>query len=267
MTPHHFSIVPFAEYKNNKQQHYIILWIQYGSGYCYIDLERLPVCDHTIHFVHPGTPFCFEPGCCIEGYVITFNLEFLHLSGLNFSHQFLTSGIPAGYPGNMTSKPVEVIKLCSIMEMLCKEYSHFGLLKPRILSGWVKIVLLYLADLLPDVPAGSQYSRAKQVTARFYALLEKNFLCKKAVTDYANELRVAPEYLTYVIKQVSGYPASYHIKQRIVLEAKRLALYSNKSMKEIGYCLGFDEPAHFSKFFKVNCGKNFREFKRTYDGT
>jgi AraC-like DNA-binding protein len=35
-------------------------------------------------------------------------------------------------------------------------------------------------------------------------------------------------------------------------------------MKEIAWRLGFDEPAHFSKFFKMNCGKSFRDFKRSH---
>jgi len=46
------------------------------------------------------------------------------------------------------------------------------------------------------------------------------------------------------------------------MEAKRLALYSQVSMKEIAYGLGFDNLAHFSKYFKTNSGSNFTDFKR-----
>jgi YesN/AraC family two-component response regulator len=65
-----------------------------------------------------------------------------------------------------------------------------------------------------------------------------------------------------IVKRHTRQPAGYHIRQRIVQEAKRLALYSDVCMKEIAYLLGFSDTAHFSKFFKKSTGINFSEFKR-----
>ncbi|MCW3111245.1 MAG: helix-turn-helix protein, partial [Segetibacter sp.] len=65
-----------------------------------------------------------------------------------------------------------------------------------------------------------------------------------------------------IVKKTSGTPASDHIKHRIVLEAKRHAAYSDVSMKEIAYSLGFDDVAHFSKYFKNATGINFTDFKK-----
>jgi AraC-like DNA-binding protein len=62
---------------------------------------------------------------------------------------------------------------------------------------------------------------------------------------------------------MSGFTASYHIQQRIVLEAKRRAIFNGDSMKQIAYCLGFCDPAHFSKYFKNSSGTNFTDFKKT----
>ena len=85
---------------------------------------------------------------------------------------------------------------------------------------------------------------------------------KKMVCDYANELNVSPNYLNRTVKKVSGNTASHHIQQQIILEAKRHAMYSGISMKEIAYQLGFDNIAHFSKFFKSKSGMNFTNFKK-----
>jgi len=65
-----------------------------------------------------------------------------------------------------------------------------------------------------------------------------------------------------IVKKHTQHSAGYHIRQRIVLEAKRLAIYSDVCMKEIAYLLGFSDTAHFSKFFKKSTGINFSEFKR-----
>ena len=83
------------------------------------------------------------------------------------------------------------------------------------------------------------------------------------VSDYAGELFISPSYLNEIVKRISGFTASHHIQQRIVLEAKRLAIYSGSSMKEIAYLLGFEDIAYFSKYFKTFSGTNFRDFKRS----
>ena len=79
--------------------------------------------------------------------------------------------------------------------------------------------------------------------------------------DAPNELaRLARNQRTK--KKITGSTASHHIQQQIILEAKRQAMYFSTSMKQIAYNLGFDNIAHFSKFFKHNCGMNFTDFKR-----
>jgi AraC-like DNA-binding protein len=92
--------------------------------------------------------------------------------------------------------------------------------------------------------------------------VEQKFITHKKVTEYADHLAVTPNYLNEIVKRASGFPASHHIQQRIVLEAKRHATYSDSSMKEIAYHLGFDDIAHFSKFFKNVVGQSFTDFKK-----
>jgi AraC-like DNA-binding protein len=53
------------------------------------------------------------------------------------------------------------------------------------------------------------------------------------------------------------------IQDRIIQEAKRLFYYTDKSAKEIAADLGFDDAAHFSRFFKNQAGIPPTEFKRS----
>ena len=93
-------------------------------------------------------------------------------------------------------------------------------------------------------------------------LLDKNFKEKKMVAEYAAQLLVTPNYLNRIVKKNTGFSAGHHIRQRIVLEAKRMGRYSGAAMKEIAYNLGFMDLAHFSRFFKTFGGANFSDFKR-----
>ena len=93
-------------------------------------------------------------------------------------------------------------------------------------------------------------------------LLDNNFKETKMVAEYAGQLAVTPNYLNRIVKKNTGFSAGHHIRQRVVLEAKRMGRYSDAGMKEIAYSLGFLDSAHFSRFFKTFAGINFSEFKR-----
>ena len=82
------------------------------------------------------------------------------------------------------------------------------------------------------------------------------------VSDYAKQLYVSTNYLNRVVKKITRLPASHHIQQQIVAEAKSRAMNSDVSMKEIAYSLGFDNLPHFSKFFKNNSGMSLTDFKK-----
>ena len=51
-----------------------------------------------------------------------------------------------------------------------------------------------------------------------------------------------------------GHPVSYHIHQRIILEAKRLLYHSSKSIKEIAGELGYDDYSYFTRLFVKTTG-------------
>ena len=85
------------------------------------------------------------------------------------------------------------------------------------------------------------------------------------VAEYADDLCVTRSYLNKVVKKVSGFTASQIIQQCIIHEAKKQAIKSGTSMKQIAYNLGFDDSAHFSKFFKSNSGMNFTNYKKELD--
>jgi YesN/AraC family two-component response regulator len=154
------------------------------------------------------------------------------------------------------------IEMEEVVSKLMKEYSNFFLLRAEILRGFLKIFLIYLTRQFEGTDHQAIQPRNIELVKQFLSLLEKQYTTKKMVTDYADQLAVTPNYLNEVVKKVSGFPASHHIQQRIVLEAKRQAAWSDVSMKEIAYGLGFDDVAHFSKFFKNVSGSSFTDFRK-----
>ncbi|WP_205127756.1 helix-turn-helix domain-containing protein [Okeania hirsuta] len=69
-------------------------------------------------------------------------------------------------------------------------------------------------------------------------------------SQYAEALHISPDYLNRSIKSLIGKTAKEYIQSRITTAAKRMLYFSELSNKEIGFELGFSEPANFSAFFQ-----------------
>jgi AraC-like DNA-binding protein len=99
------------------------------------------------------------------------------------------------------------------------------------------------------------------IVRMFNLLLEINFRKEHEVRFYAEALHKSPKTLCNLFA-IFNYPApSKLIQRRIILEAKRYLYYTDKTAKEIAYALGFENPAHFSRFFKQNTGSSISLFR------
>lgn len=77
----------------------------------------------------------------------------------------------------------------------------------------------------------------------------------------ASKLNVSPQYLSDLLKQETGKTAIDLIHLALISEAKNLLKASNKSVSEIGYALGFENPPYFSKLFKKEVGISPNEYR------
>jgi AraC family transcriptional activator of pobA len=81
------------------------------------------------------------------------------------------------------------------------------------------------------------------------------------VASYAHELCVTPNHLSERIRQETGRPASEHIRQRVMQEARHLLTAPDVQLKQVAYELGFEDTAHFGKLFKRCHGMSFSDFR------
>lgn len=101
----------------------------------------------------------------------------------------------------------------------------------------------------------------------FSRLVEIHFREKHSVAEYAELLHIAPKTLSTKFNKLNLLNPNEAIKNRIVLEAKRLLLYSELSIKEIAYQLGYDDPAYFNRIFSQKAEMSpaaFRKLHKVY---
>lgn len=145
----------------------------------------------------------------------------------------------------------------------CCEFSseEFTIIEQTILDIWkhhasMPNVLIQNALVGLCLRMMQKLSKAETLSStygRFRRLLLANFKEMRSVAAYADQLNMTSKSLNEAVKRESGKTASDQIYNQIILEAKRLLLLGS-SVKEVAFSLQFDDPAHFSKFFKKNVG-------------
>jgi AraC-like DNA-binding protein len=101
------------------------------------------------------------------------------------------------------------------------------------------------------------------IVREYNYLVESNFKTKHQVADYAEMLNKSPKTLSNLFKKYNEKSPLQIIQNRTILEARRLLRYSDKSIKEIAYEIGYEDIQSFSRFFKKIQGVSPSEFKKT----
>ena len=103
-------------------------------------------------------------------------------------------------------------------------------------------------------------------TLLFRDLLESNYSKLKSVNDYSAIICISEKRLGQATAKILGKTPKEIINDRILLEAKRLLVYTNLSIKEIGQELGFDDPAYFIRYFRKSTETTPVEFRESHSG-
>lgn len=104
-------------------------------------------------------------------------------------------------------------------------------------------------------------SNQLDIVRQYNVLVDTHFRTKKQVREYADLLHRSPKTLSNLFAKYGSKSPLQLIKERTVLEAKRLLYYTDKQVQEIAYELGFEAPEHFSKYFKSVAGTTPGEYK------
>ena len=133
----------------------------------------------------------------------------------------------------------------------------------------LKRLIIYVTQLAKPgyVPAKKLQDERFHIIRKFNLLVEKNFKSEHSVSFYAEQLCKAPKTLSNLFAIFNLKPPSQIIQERIIVEAKRLLRYTDRSVKHITFELGFEDVSYFSNFFKKNTGVSPSDFRNPPEGS
>jgi AraC family transcriptional activator of pobA len=264
-----FHFAPLENLKStlpypHRHDFYHIVWVLHGTGHHIIDSVRYEVKPNTLFFMGPGQIHDFVLSDDAAGFTINFSAEFFSFKVQ--SRNSLTA-VP-GYDFESINNALylnheQAHALLPIIEALSEEYLAEQRGYEDVIWSYLRIFLMKTSRMTEPAAASGASSRSLLLARRFKTLLEKNFILLDETAEYARLLKVTERALNEATRQASGQTASSMIRERIMLEAKRLLLHSEVSVAEVADQLGFGDPAYFSRCFKRHTGRSPIVFRQS----
>ena len=159
----------------------------------------------------------------------------------------------------------ELERLCATIVTSMKNdnsNAFYGeLVKASIALFFYKLMYMFSAAYSRFVTDDVQFNQSEQHFKTFVMLLSKNFRSERSVGFYASRMQVSPKYLSMLIKNASGKPASVWIDEFVIREAKNLLKFSGMNIQEIAYQLNFANQSFFGQYFKKHTGYSPKKYK------
>jgi AraC family transcriptional activator of pobA len=230
--------------RSHRDNGYVFILQQEGTTHLEIDFQRHTLEASSIIYIQPDQihrVIGFEDATIIS-WIITG--ENLHLENLTLLTELT--------PVTALALDAETNALISETASLCIKFSERK--QEKLFNSILKqsantLIALFASQYLAQTKATDVNSRFEMITKLFKSSLERDFTTVKSPMEYARHQNISVPYLNECVRTATGHSVSYHIQQRVVLEAKRLLYHSNKSTKEIAAELGYDDFSYFTRLF------------------
>lgn len=241
----------------HRHDHHIFVFLQKGSGFMEIDFQNYRLSAPILLYVHPDQVHRIIEINKVEGFIAVMSAEQLDPGYLSLLEQELSPSKPLQLEQEMRNLLDEAAGVCLTISKRSDSLIYHSLLK-HACNTFVGLVISRYQDWHKSVSNSSRY---EIVNKAFKTLLALHFLRLKRPSDYARLLNISGSYLNECVSEVTGRSVSFQIQERVVLEAKRLLYYSDKSVKEIANELGYADYAYFSRMFRKLSGVSATAFR------
>lgn len=107
-------------------------------------------------------------------------------------------------------------------------------------------------------------SRKETIIRDFMILVEKNAMTEHNPSFYSDKLCISTQYLSIILKDITGHTANHWISKKITAHAKILLRTPNLTIKEITDKLHFADQSSFGKFFKKHTGMSPKKYREDF---
>ena len=240
------------------------------TGHCFVQYQdkAFEVKGTTLFFGNPLIPYSWENLAHATGYTLLFSENFFkgheRSESLQESPLFKIGGTPIFNVG----KPKRLF-LESLFERMMAEQNTEYQYRDDLIRNYINLIIHEALKMQPSETVVKHKDASSRIAIDFLELLENQFpietpeqpLQLKTAQGFADKLAVHVNHLNRSVKQVTGKSTSTHVAERIVTEAKALLQYTDWTVSQIAFALGYDYPTYFNNFFKKMTGTSPTTFR------
>lgn len=215
-----------------------------------------------------GRLFLFRPGQThqqhakeVKGKFLVFSEAFMQKIGITAHDAFVLFSSVYQHPYlDLTPRLQHYFsQLTALMELELQEPAPNG----EILLRYLYILLNYLIQECHLQLSLLTPRRHSERLFRLSSLIEAHYGEHQSIGYYAGALGITPKHLNTLCRQYLGTTVADMQHERLLIESKRLLLFSSLSVKEIGYRLGFEDASYFVRFFRRHAGVTPAQFRES----
>lgn len=261
---HTLQVMDSYTTKMHKNDFFQLIYITNGTGIQYIDLQAYEIKKGDIVFLNTWQQHSWSFNTTIQGYLLSFTPSFLtqfvsdHLfvHDLPFFKKFTTHHVLE--LSDELNQAIQLAMDCMLKDYETENGAYINLLRTYLLE----VLLLCKKEIETTASGNKNGAKSNALIKSFESLIDKHFFEYRFPKEYAKVLLVTPNYLNAMCQRVKNQSAGDMIRDRILMECKRLLIHTNLSASEIAYQLNFKDNSYFSRFFKKHIGLAPDEFRR-----
>ena len=252
-------------HRPHRHSFYHLVLFTKGKGWHTIDFEKFTIKPYQIYFMIPGQVHSWHFEKDVDGFIVHFN-EVLFTSFLLNGHHLQKFHFFNGHANNGVCQLPTSVHLNSyqlfekmIEEIKMAKEQNIDVIRLKLLELFILVDRNCVSGQNKNIP------QQKQMLLRgFQSLIDKHYKDIKLPKEYAELLYVTPNHLNALCQDLLGKTAGDLIRDRVLLEAKRLLTNADMSVAEIAYELNFQDNSYFNRFFKKNEGITPDDFRKTF---
>jgi AraC family transcriptional regulator, transcriptional activator of pobA len=248
--------VPFRHIPH-RHDFYHLFWIESGNGTFVSDGRSYPLTRGSLIFVSPGQVHAWKCNDTLKGYVLCFEPASL-FSGNDRPYRLLhdlaqfsaTTKDRATF--QVAGSTYRILRIA--FKNLADEFHGSAEFRCDMVRSQITALLIRLHRLCLSTPSVEVQGYSTQLTNRFLSLLEKEAGKLQRTRYYTSALSVNPRVLVDAVLAETGKSPSAWIRDRTLLEARRLLIYTDLTISEIAYRLNFRNVSYFVRFYRRLAG-------------
>lgn len=245
--------------KPHREGHYQVMLATQGELALTIDFNRVAVVAPAVLLIAPGQVHQVLTATGVQGWAIGFDPSLIDGAFQQVLARLFRDSVVIRPPLFLLEQSSSLLQVLEEVQSGPSD-AYTGRTLQTLLMALLSLLAGQLTNTAVQMKAPER--RAVMIEQTFHQLLQQHYQAWKQPAQYADALAITVSHLNDVIKTITGLSPSTLIQERSILEAKRLLYYTQLSVKEIGYEVGYQEPVYFNKLFRKRTGQTPLAFRQ-----